>query len=99
MPLTSEDVRQQKFGASRYGYAPDEVDAFLDKLATEIDYFNNALLEAKSCDEASEDRVRAVEIRVQAIEQKLALLATRSSLASELATRSSLASELGGSYY
>jgi len=76
MALTSSDIHQQSFGASRHGYDPQEVDVFLEKIATEIDEFNRALFEAKN-------RVEAAEARAHIAEQQLATRSVSTSSVTE----------------
>ncbi|MCL2756722.1 MAG: DivIVA domain-containing protein [Coriobacteriia bacterium] len=66
MAITALDIQQQSFGTSRHGYDPQEVDIFLEKIASEIDNYNRALLEAKGRYEAAEARAQAAEFRASA---------------------------------
>ena len=61
MALTAQDIQEQTFNTSRHGYDPQEVDVFLEKLATEVENKDRALYEAKNRYEAAEARVEAAE--------------------------------------
>jgi cell division initiation protein len=74
MPLTALDIQQQSFGTSRHGYDPQEVDVFLERVATEVENYNRALLDAKA-------RIDAAESRAQASEQQAAQAAQAAQLA------------------
>lgn len=48
MPLTSADVNNQSFSIERKGYNVDEVDDFLERVASELDSLNGQILNLKS---------------------------------------------------
>ena len=70
MALTSLDIQQKSFGASRHGYDPQEVDVFLEQIAAEVDEFNRVLHEANT-------RCQAAEARALTAEQQAVQLSTR----------------------
>ncbi|MDR2673012.1 MAG: DivIVA domain-containing protein [Coriobacteriales bacterium] len=79
MALTALDIQNQSFGTSRHGYDPQEVDVFLERIATETDNFNRALQEARSQIEAAENRAKAAEYQAnQAIKATQAAQAAQS---------------------
>lgn len=55
MAITSEDIQNQSFKIDRRGYDVDEVDVFLERVASEIDELNNevARLNAQAADAAA----------------------------------------------
>ena len=71
MAITSSDIRNVRFGAARPGYDPQEVDAFLEKIAEELDRLNLCHDEPEKPDrwEAIEKRLRAMEEQLKGIEE------------------------------
>jgi cell division initiation protein len=61
MSLTALEIQQQSFGTSRHGYDPQEVDVFLERVATEVENFTRALVDAKARIDAAEGRAQAAE--------------------------------------
>jgi len=61
MSITASEIQNVRFGEARRGYNPDEVDEFLEKVATDVDALNRALAEAASRLSAAEDRATDAE--------------------------------------
>ncbi|MCL1891081.1 MAG: DivIVA domain-containing protein [Coriobacteriia bacterium] len=76
MALTALDVQQQSFGTARHGYDPQEVDVFLERVATEVENFNRALLEAKTRYEEAEARALSAEQHAAIAQPAVAAAAT-----------------------
>ena len=49
MAITSSDIQNQSFKIERRGYDVDEVDVFLERVASEIDDLNRSNLRAPGC--------------------------------------------------
>ena len=48
MPITPEEIQKQMFSEARRGYDPGEVDAFLERLATEVDAMLQKIYDLKN---------------------------------------------------
>ncbi len=48
MPITPEEIQKQLFSEARRGYDPGEVDAFLERLATEVDAMLQKIYDLKN---------------------------------------------------
>jgi len=59
MAITAADVRQVQFNASRFGYDPQDVDRFLDRIASELDDFERTILELRIRCEIAEAYIQA----------------------------------------
>ena len=71
MPITPEEIQKQMFSEARRGYDPGEVDAFLERLATEVDAMLQKIYDLKN--------------RLTATEAQLADAQSQLASASELA--------------
>lgn len=60
MPITPNDIKQAAFSMAEQGYAADEVDEFLDRLASEVDHLMKRLVELKSAGVQAEGRAQAL---------------------------------------
>ena len=76
MSITALDIQQQSFGTSRHGYDPEEVDVFLERIATEIDNMGRFIADAGARLRAAEDRVTQAEERAVQAEQKARVTAS-----------------------
>ncbi|MCL2883186.1 MAG: DivIVA domain-containing protein [Coriobacteriia bacterium] len=61
MSITALEIQQIKFGEVRKGYNPDEVDEFLEKVATDVDVLNRAITEAAARIKNAEERAKRAE--------------------------------------
>jgi len=93
MALTALDIQQQSFGTSRHGYDPQEVDVFLEMIASEIDNYNRALLEAKSRYESAEVRARAAESKAFAAPVAVAAPIVTSTVSEDQISRAFIAAQ------
>ncbi|WP_297037443.1 DivIVA domain-containing protein, partial [uncultured Enorma sp.] len=48
MPITPDEIQKQMFSEARRGYDPGEVDAFLERLATEVDAMLQKIYDLKN---------------------------------------------------
>ena len=48
MPITPEEIQKQLFSEARRGYDPGEVDAFLERLASEVDAMLQKIYDLKN---------------------------------------------------
>jgi cell division initiation protein len=65
MSITALEIQEVRFGEVKKGYNPNEVDEFLERVATDVDTLNRALGEAAS-------RIKAAEARADEAERRLA---------------------------
>jgi cell division initiation protein len=65
MSITALEIQEVRFGEVKKGYNPNEVDEFLERVATDVDTLNRALGEAAS-------RIKAAEARADEAERHLA---------------------------
>jgi cell division initiation protein len=65
MSITALEIQEIRFGEVKKGYNPNEVDEFLERVATDVDTLNRALAEAAS-------RIKAAEARAEEAERRLA---------------------------
>ncbi len=61
MAITKQDIDNVSLNIVNEGYDPEEVDLLLERIATEVDSFNRALIEAAARIEAAEARAQAAE--------------------------------------
>ncbi|MDR0347523.1 MAG: DivIVA domain-containing protein [Coriobacteriales bacterium] len=64
MSITALEIQEVRFGEVKKGYNPDEVDEFLERVATDVDTLNRALSEAAA-------RIKAAEARAEEAERRL----------------------------
>jgi cell division initiation protein len=65
MSITALEIQEVRFGEVKKGYNPNEVDEFLERVATDVETLNRALGEAAS-------RIKAAEARADEAERRLA---------------------------
>jgi len=90
MSITASEIQNVRFGEARRGYNPDEVDEFLEKVATDVDALNKALAEAASRLSEAEDRASTAEARASEVEERVSEAEERAESAerrAETATR------------
>ena len=75
MSITALEIQEVRFGEVKKGYDPNEVDEFLERVATDVDTLNRALSEAAS-------RIKAAEKRAAEAEQRLIEVTSAPSAAS-----------------
>ena len=63
MSITAAEIQNVRFGEARRGYNPDEVDEFLERVATDVDTLNRALAEAANRLRDAEERARVASER------------------------------------
>ena len=63
MSITATEIQNIRFSEARRGYNPDEVDEFLERVASDVDTLNRALAEAAARVSAAEERASNVEER------------------------------------
>jgi cell division initiation protein len=61
MSITALEIQEVRFGEVKKGYDPNEVDEFLERVATDVDTLNRALSEAASRIKAAEERATVAE--------------------------------------
>ncbi|MDR2957616.1 MAG: DivIVA domain-containing protein [Coriobacteriales bacterium] len=64
MSITATEIQNIRFGEARRGYNPDEVDEFLERVASDVDTMNRALAEAVTQINDAEERARTAEERL-----------------------------------
>jgi cell division initiation protein len=65
MSITALEIQEVRFGEVKRGYDPNEVDEFLERVATDVDTLNRALSEAAT-------RINEAETRAEEAEQRAA---------------------------
>jgi cell division initiation protein len=60
------DVQQQSFGTARHGYDAQEVDIFLERVASEVDAYNRAIAEARNRIKTLEEQLAIAQKQAQA---------------------------------
>jgi cell division initiation protein len=70
MSITALEIQEVRFGEVKKGYDPNEVDEFLERVATDVDTLNRALSEAASRIKAAEVRAEEAEKRAAAADEK-----------------------------
>jgi cell division initiation protein len=65
MSITALEIQEVRFGEVKRGYDPNEVDEFLERVATDVDTLNRALSEAAA-------RIKTAEARVTQAEERAA---------------------------
>ena len=70
MPITPEEIQKQLFSEARRGYDPGEVDAFLERLATEVDAMLQKIYDLKN-------RLTATEAQLADAQAQLELAAAQ----------------------
>lgn len=71
MPITPNDIKQAAFSMAPQGYAAEEVDEFLDRLAHEVDHLMKRLVELKSAGVKAEGRAQALASENAALQRKV----------------------------
>lgn len=72
MAITPKDIEDQTFSPSKHGYDTEEVDAFLERLATEVDQMLQKIADLKGRLTASEQEVAAKQAELAAAEERAA---------------------------
>jgi cell division initiation protein len=70
MSITALEIQEVRFGEVKKGYDPNEVDEFLERVATDVDTLNRALSEAASRIKAAEERAVEAERRATELSEK-----------------------------
>ncbi|MDR1014827.1 MAG: DivIVA domain-containing protein [Coriobacteriales bacterium] len=65
MSITALEIQEVRFGEVKRGYNPNEVDEFLERVATDVDTLTRALSEAAARIKAAEARAEAAEARAR----------------------------------
>ena len=79
MAITPADIEQLTFSPSKHGYSTEEVDAFLDQIAAEVDAMLNKIADLKGRLNSSEQQLAASQAQVaQLREQGAAVVQTPS---------------------
>ena len=71
MPITPNDIKQAAFSMAPQGYAAEEVDDFLDRLAKEVDHLMKRLVELKSAGIKAEGRAQALAAENAALQRRV----------------------------
>jgi cell division initiation protein len=74
MSITALEIQEVRFGEVKKGYDPNEVDEFLERVATDVDILTRALSEAAA-------RIKAAEMRAEEAEQRAAEAASAATVA------------------
>jgi cell division initiation protein len=65
MSITALEIQEVRFGEVKKGYDPNEVDEFLERVASDVDTLNRALSEAATRIKTAEARVEEAERRAE----------------------------------
>ena len=70
MAITPADIEQQTFSPSKHGYDTEEVDAFLEQLATEVDAMFKKMADLKGRLTSTEQQLSAAQAQIASLEER-----------------------------
>jgi len=70
MSITATEIQNIRFSEARRGYNPDEVDEFLEQVASDVDNLNRALAEAATRLSEADQRTQTAEERAQTADDR-----------------------------
>ena len=70
MAITAADIEQQTFSPSKHGYDTEEVDAFLEQLATEVDAMFKKMADLKGRLTSTEQQLSAAQAQIASLEER-----------------------------
>ena len=70
MAITPADIEQQTFSPSKHGYDTEEVDAFLEQLATEVDAMLQKIADLKGRLTSAEQQLSAAQAQIASLEER-----------------------------
>lgn len=71
MAITPADIEQQTFSPSKHGYDPEEVDAFLEQISSEVDAMLQKIADLKGRLNTAEQQLSASQAQVASLEEQL----------------------------
>ncbi|MCL2135905.1 MAG: DivIVA domain-containing protein [Coriobacteriia bacterium] len=104
MSITATEIQNIRFSEARRGYNPDEVDEFLERVASDVDTLNRALAEAATRVSDAEERARAAEERAVAsavsttgavqVEAPVVVTSSETTISDDVISRAFIAAQL-----
>ena len=70
MAITPADIEQQTFSPSKHGYDTEEVDAFLEQLASEVDAMLQKIADLKGRLTSTEQKLDAAQAQIATLEER-----------------------------
>lgn len=80
MAITPADIEQLQFSPSKRGYDTDEVDAFLEQLAIEVDGMLQKIADLKGRLNASDSQLQTAQAQVASLQQQVSELEMENSM-------------------